>query len=190
MKTGGATVNYAENKRGAALGGKRAILVFQLLLFSSLLLSIVAGIYLGPLPALLAATLLCASAFLFHRKFLGFDGRALFACILFFLLALFFVSGRSLAAQFSFAIIPVAAVAFSALLLVFRLFIYNKRGEGVVLGRHGRLLLVEVLPSPWHSLSGIQVFESTLPSREGEKVGVCFSTGLFSPPRISSVKGV
>ncbi len=151
-----------------------------------MLASIAAGIFAGALAALLASTLLCAAALAFHWKTLGADFRALFACVIFYLLSVFFIAARFLSGSFSFTLLPFAALAFSALLLAFRLVVYNKSGNGVVVGSKGSLMLVDVFPSMWHSLSGVQVFESNRPFPEGAKVRLSFQSGLFSPPRISS----
>lgn len=167
---------------------KQKILVFQILLFSSILLSILAGLYSnGALAAFTLSSLLCAAAFAYYVKELGFDVRALFACVLFYFLALFFIAARFLSTQFSFSIVPIAALAFSGLVLAFRLLVFNKSAEGVVVGAHGRFLIVEVLPSPWNSLSGVQAVESANSFAEGTKVRLAIASGLFSPPRISRV---
>lgn len=185
--------------------GKSGILVFQLLLFATIFSTILAASFAGAAAAIVVATLFSSAAFVFYWKKTGFDSRALFTCLVFYLLALFFVFARFFASQFSFTFLPIAAVAFSGLLAVFRMFVYNRRGEGIVSGTHGRFLILQVLPSAWHSLSGVQAFEgeprllaklgldgatqgSALRASEGVRVKVFFSPGIFSQPRITRVE--
>ena len=177
----------AGNKHYLKTIHKRDILAFQLLLFCSILFSIAAGIFFGALPAVLAATFFCASAFAYHSRTMGLDGRALFACALFYLLALFFISAKFLTQFLSFTLVPFAAVAFAALILAFRFLVYNKAAEGIVVGRHGRFTIVDVHQSPWHSFSGAQVFESSSAFAEGTGVKLDLKSGAFSPPRICGI---
>ena len=185
QQQGHSYASTGDSVRPTSAKNRRATIAFQLLLLLSLASSIILSNFAGFLAGASSATLFCLVALFFYSRTIGFEARALFLSLVFYALSWFFLSARFLLSSLSFFVLPLAALAFAGLLVIFRFFVYNRSGEGEVAGRSGEFLLVEVFPSAWHSFSGVQVLRTKKFFAPGSRVRLRFSQGLLSQPRVA-----
>jgi len=167
---------------------KTSILLFQLLLLSSLLSGIAAALVLGLLAAAALSTIFCILSVWYYSREFGFDYRAVVLAGLFYLLSWFFFLVKFFPTALSIELIPIVSLGLLSLLLGFKIFFYNKRGVGRVVGQADGYVLVEIQESPWHSLSGVHAIPGSRPAILRAKVKLVLSPGLFSTPQVARIQ--